>query len=61
MTGMPLKRCTDIALSSLVLALLSPILAAAVLAVWLDSGRPILFRQERVGLGFRRFHILKVR
>jgi len=58
---MLLKRCLDIALSSVVLALLSPILAIVALAVWLDSGRPVLFRQCRVGLGFRRFHILKFR
>lgn len=58
---MLLKRCVDIALSFLGLVLLSPILAAIALAVWLDSGSPVLFRQERVGLGFRRFQILKFR
>ena len=58
---MLLKRCVDIALSSLVLMFLSPILIAVVLAVWLGSGSPILFRQERVGLRFRRFQILKFR
>ena len=58
---MLLKRCTDIALSSLVLFLLSPVLGAVALAIWLDSGAPVLFRQQRVGLGFRRFHIVKFR
>jgi lipopolysaccharide/colanic/teichoic acid biosynthesis glycosyltransferase len=58
---MLLKRCVDVALSSLVLLLLSPILVAVALAVWLGTGRPILFRQERVGLTFRRFHIFKFR
>ena len=58
---MLLKRCMDIALSFLGLVLLSPILTAIALAVWLDSGSPVLFRQERVGLGFRRFQILKFR
>jgi lipopolysaccharide/colanic/teichoic acid biosynthesis glycosyltransferase len=56
-----LKRSTDIALSLAVIVLLSPVLAAAALAVWLDSGSPILFRQERVGRGFVRFRILKFR
>jgi lipopolysaccharide/colanic/teichoic acid biosynthesis glycosyltransferase len=51
----------DIALSSLVLLLLSPILIAVALALWLDFGSPVLFRQERVGLRFRRFNILKFR
>ncbi len=58
---MLLKRCMDIALSSLVLLLLSPILIAVALALWLDFGSPVLFRQERVGLRFRRFNILKFR
>ena len=47
---MVLKRCADIVLSSMVLLLLSPILVTVALAVWLDSGSPVLFRQERVGL-----------
>jgi lipopolysaccharide/colanic/teichoic acid biosynthesis glycosyltransferase len=58
---MPLKRCVDIAISSLALVLLSPVLLAVALAVWLDSGSPVLFRQERVGRAFRRFFILKFR
>jgi len=58
---MLLKRCLDVSLSFLVLLLLSPILVAVALAVWLGSRSPILFRQERVGLTFRRFHILKFR
>jgi len=58
---MLLKRCIDIALRFLVLMLLSPILIAVVLAVRLCSGSPILFRQERIGLRFRRFYILKFR
>jgi lipopolysaccharide/colanic/teichoic acid biosynthesis glycosyltransferase len=58
---MLLKRCVDIALSSLALMLLSPILAVIAVVVWLDSGSPVVFRQERVGLRFRRFHILKFR
>src|SRR5260370_35638736 len=31
------------------------------LAIWLESGSPILFRQERIGLGGRPFQILKFR
>ena len=58
---MLLKRWIDITLSALVLVLSSPILLTVALAVWLDLGRPILFRQHRVGLRFRRFLILKFR
>ncbi len=56
-----LKRMVDIGLSSLFLLILCPVLVAAALAVRLDSGSPALFHQERVGLGFRRFRILKFR
>lgn len=55
------KRCIDLVLGSLGLLLVSPVLAVVALAVWLDSGSPILFRQERVGLAFRPFRILKFR
>jgi lipopolysaccharide/colanic/teichoic acid biosynthesis glycosyltransferase len=55
------KRCFDIAFSLLFLALLSPLWLAAAAAVWLGSGKPVLFRQERVGIRFSRFQILKFR
>jgi lipopolysaccharide/colanic/teichoic acid biosynthesis glycosyltransferase len=58
---MLLKRATDVGLSLLVLLLLSPVLAVIAMAVWLDSGSPILFRQRRVGLGFVPFDIVKFR
>jgi lipopolysaccharide/colanic/teichoic acid biosynthesis glycosyltransferase len=56
-----LKRIVDIALSLIVLLVLSPVLAAITLAVWLDSGSPVLFRQPRIGLRFRQFQIAKFR
>lgn len=43
------------------LAVLSPTLALLALAVWLDSGRPVLFRHRRVGQGGRTFELLKFR
>lgn len=58
---MLLKRCIDIVVSVLTLLLLSPLFIAVSFAVWFDSGRPVLFRHRRVGLGFRQFHILKFR
>ena len=58
---MALKRCLDIGLSSLAMLLLSPLFAAVALAVWVDSEGPVLFRQERVGIRFTRFQILKFR
>jgi lipopolysaccharide/colanic/teichoic acid biosynthesis glycosyltransferase len=58
---MLMKRGADVVLSLLVLLLLSPILAIVAMAVWLESGGPVLFRQKRVGLGFMPFEIVKFR
>jgi exopolysaccharide biosynthesis polyprenyl glycosylphosphotransferase len=38
-----------------------PLLAGAALAVWCSLGRPIFFRQERIGVDGRRFDMLKFR
>ena len=56
-----MKRLTDIMLSMAALVLLSPVLLLAALAVLLDSGLPILFRQTRVGLGGQEFSMFKFR
>lgn len=56
-----MKRLLDVVLASLGLALLAPVLAAVALAVALESGRPVLFRQTRVGLGGREFGMFKFR
>ena len=56
-----MKRAIDIALASISLIALSPILA--VIAAWIrfDSSGPALFRQDRVGGGGRTFRIFKFR
>lgn len=56
-----LKRATDIVISSLALILCAPLCLIISLAIYLESGAPILFRQERIGLGDRRFRMLKFR
>ncbi|MBX3658720.1 MAG: sugar transferase [Ramlibacter sp.] len=56
-----MKRLVDLVLSLVALLLLSPVLAAAALAVLLNDGRPVLFRHQRVGLGGREFGMLKFR
>lgn len=58
---MLLKRCIDVVVSALALLLLAPAIVVIAFAVWVSSGRPILFRQRRVGIRFREFEILKFR
>jgi len=56
-----MKRLTDIVLSLTALALLSPVLLLAALAVLLDSGLPVFFKQTRIGLCGREFGMFKFR
>lgn len=58
---MAAKRLLDIVISLGLLLLLLPLLAVTAIAVKADSKGPILYRQIRVGLGGRRFEILKFR
>jgi sugar transferase (PEP-CTERM system associated) len=55
------KRMVDVLVSLLLLLVTLPIMGIVALAIWLESGSPILFRQERIGLGGRPFQILKFR
>jgi lipopolysaccharide/colanic/teichoic acid biosynthesis glycosyltransferase len=55
------NRALDVALAGTGLALASPVLAAAALAVKLGDGGPVLFRQTRVGKDGRDFELLKLR
>jgi exopolysaccharide biosynthesis polyprenyl glycosylphosphotransferase len=56
-----IKYVADRAIAAILIALLLPVLAATAFAVLVSLGRPILFRQERVGRDGRRFAILKFR
>src|SRR5712692_2131438 len=56
-----LKRALDLAVSSAALALGAPLLLLIGGAIKLTSSGPILFLQERVGRGGRRFRIWKFR
>ncbi len=56
-----LKRSFDVAVSAVLLALLSPILIALAIAVRATSPGPILYRSERIGLGGEPFAMLKFR
>ncbi|HET9186172.1 MAG TPA: sugar transferase [Solirubrobacterales bacterium] len=58
---MAMKRTVDLLVSAFVLLLLSPLLALIALAILVDSGRPVLFRQRRAGQEGRPFTMLKFR
>ncbi len=55
------KRALDIVISALVLLVGAPLWGLIAVAIWLDSGRPILFVQERVGKGGTVFRLYKFR
>lgn len=55
------KRLLDIAMSSLILVCLLPVLVLISLAILVRSGRPILFRQTRVGRDGVPFTMVKFR
>ncbi|WP_045309997.1 sugar transferase [Lentzea aerocolonigenes] len=56
-----IKRFVERSLAALALIVLSPVIALCALAVLFESGRPIIFRQVRVGMDDRKFVILKLR
>src|SRR2546421_8221179 len=55
------KRAMDILVSSMILLLVSPLLPLIAIAIYLESGLPIFFRQARVGYRGRDFQLLKFR
>ncbi len=55
------KRVIDLVVSSVGMVILAPLFAVVALAIKLDSVGPVLFVQERVGLGGRRFRFYKFR
>ena len=56
-----IKRVLDVALATLGLILLSPVIAAVALVVRWDLGVPILLRQQRAGLHGSAFTMFKFR
>jgi sugar transferase (PEP-CTERM system associated) len=55
------KRVFDVVVSSLLLAFAIPVAALTALAIHLEDGGPIFYRQNRVGLHGRPFMLLKFR
>lgn len=59
--GAPLKRVEDIVLTSLLIALLTPLLLLIAFVIKLDSPGPTIFQQERHGFNNNRFLVFKFR
>ena len=57
----PFKRAADVLTAAGALVVLTPVLLLASLAIKLTSRGPLLFTQDRVGRGGRRFRVLKFR
>ena len=59
--GKGIKRTFDFVLSGLLLVLFSPLFLVSALAVLIDDGRPVIYKQERIGRGGKPFYIYKFR
>jgi lipopolysaccharide/colanic/teichoic acid biosynthesis glycosyltransferase len=55
------RRMMDIAVASLGIIFLSPLMLLIAIALLLEGGRPVLFVQLRIGAGGRLFHMYKFR
>jgi exopolysaccharide biosynthesis polyprenyl glycosylphosphotransferase len=55
------KRLVDVVGASVLLVVFSPLALLIALAIRIDSGGPVFFRQERVGLHGRPFFVVKFR
>ncbi|HJU11355.1 MAG TPA: exopolysaccharide biosynthesis polyprenyl glycosylphosphotransferase [Candidatus Binataceae bacterium] len=56
-----LKRGFDLVAAALLLVLSAPALGLGALLVLITDGRPVMFRQVRIGIHGRRFELLKLR
>ncbi len=56
-----LKRGLDLGVSAVTLFLLLPLLLATAFAIWIETGRPIFYRQQRVGFRGKPYELMKFR
>jgi sugar transferase (PEP-CTERM system associated) len=56
-----MKRAFDLVIALIALALTLPLMILVGIAIWLETGSPIIFRQERTGYKGRSFQIMKFR
>jgi lipopolysaccharide/colanic/teichoic acid biosynthesis glycosyltransferase len=60
-SGEGVKRAIDVAAAAAGIVMLAPLIAATALAVRVKLGSPVLFRQQRPGLGAAPFTLVKLR
>jgi exopolysaccharide biosynthesis polyprenyl glycosylphosphotransferase len=58
---MALRRAASLAVALLGLIVATPLMAIIMIAIWLDSGSPIFFVQDRAGVKGRPFKLVKFR
>ncbi len=56
-----IKRFSDIVIAATILILAWPLMLLAVIGILCETGRPIIYRQQRVGFNERSFDIYKFR
>jgi lipopolysaccharide/colanic/teichoic acid biosynthesis glycosyltransferase len=56
-----IRRALDVAVSSVVLLVSSPVIALAAIAIRLESSGPVIYSQRRAGLDGRAFEVIKLR
>jgi len=59
--GRVIKRTFDIVASLLLIVLFSPLLIMCALAVWIETGGPVIYKNERVGIRGKNFFTYKFR
>lgn len=55
------KRAFDVVIALIAFVLTLPLMVLVAIAIWLESGSPVFFRQERTGYKGRSFKIMKFR
>ena len=55
------KRGFDVFAASVLMVMAAPLLALASVAIWLEDGGPVFFRQTRIGIRGEEFDFLKLR
>lgn len=58
---MRMKRCFDVGVTLIALVFAAPVILLAALMIYLESGGPAFYTQNRTGMGGKRFRMFKLR